>query len=1151
MTRDEAPPSDRSSSPAPPIEEGTPPSQRRFAQDDAPIEPVSDLDIEESLRLLDEIWPREKAGEEQFPRQFGRFTILGELGRGGFGVVYLAEDPLLGRKVALKLPRVEVLSGTESWRRFLREARAASRLDHPNLIPLLDAGAVGPVGYIVSAFVPGPSLEQWLRHIRGACSPRWAAGLVRELAQAIEHAHQKDVLHRDLKPANVMLHATECDRDAPDRRTWENGRPESWTPRICDFGLAKLREIGTDETKSRIGCGSPPYMAPEQAEGRQNDVGPATDVYGLGTILYELLTGRPPFSGRSDLEILRKVVADEPVSPRKHQPEVPRDLETICLKCLEKGPGKRYATSADLVEELERYLEGRPILARPLPVWARGWRWARRKPALAALATSTLIVFIIGLFGLLHYQATLRRHNHDLFKINTNHTVAIRRAEQSESDATAKRDEAEQQAKLIRRQLEVNQVSLAQRDMASGEYEMALRRLDDTVTTLGETGERNFAWSFLRRSIRDRLEVFQAHQAVPTCMAVSPDGRILASGDQLGAIWLWDLSSGTSRRLIEAQPQGIQHFEFSFDGHTLASSTFDHQGEILVWDVQSGKLRGKLAPRAGERVSSLLFTRDGARLAVVRTSPGQCGLPFVSFDVTAAARIFPLSNPGDIGPVAAELTDKRLQLLADLLDDPRPNPTAPLDDLKKSWAERPPRGVARTGASTLSVVGFGDGTFAVYRRDFALRLMIGRIDPHDTPMVLFDPVGSPGAPLPEERPQFERLAERLVDTSPGLRHASDMLVRQKAREPAAFSPDGRNLAVWREAEDSLTIKDVATGRDRLTFDLAPLNDLRSMVFSPDGASLAFGATDCKVRLWHLNAPPNPQVLPGHSGKQAWSLAFSPDSRTLASGGDDHKIRLWDVETGRQTAVISGHNALVTSLAFAPDGQTLASGSYDLKKPLILWDMTTRLPKFELEGHADRVRAVAFSPDSRTLASSGEDSTTMIWDTTKGVRTNTIPHRHHTGHSVAFSPDGRTVATGTWPDSIVLINVDTAVLRSITTDTEVHSLTFSPDGSRLISGHIDGLIRIWDVAETRQIQSPLFGHSKVVLGLSLSRDGRTLASASEDKTVRLWDTLTSQELLCLTDCKARVNAVAFSPDGDTLAAADHSGAITLWHAKPRH
>ena len=287
--------------------------------------------------------------------------------------------------------------------RFVREARAASRLDHPNLIPLLEAGSLGPVSYIVSAYVAGPSLDEWLRRNRGGAPPRWAAQIVGALARAMEHAHQRGILHRDLKPANVLLHVPECEGEPANRSAWEAGRLESWTPRICDFGLAKLQEIEAVETRSRMGCGSPPYMAPEQAESRQDDIGPATDVYGLGAILYELLTGRPPFSGASELETLRQVVADEPSEPRKLRPGVPRDLETICLKCLSKRPPSRYGGARALAEDLERFLDGRPIRARPLPPWSLAWRWCRRNAVIATSATMAAI-FITGVIWAAVFQ---------------------------------------------------------------------------------------------------------------------------------------------------------------------------------------------------------------------------------------------------------------------------------------------------------------------------------------------------------------------------------------------------------------------------------------------------------------------------------------------------------------------------------------------------------------------------------------------------------------------------------------------------------------------------------------------------------------------------------------------------------------------------
>ncbi|MGO9812910.1 MAG: serine/threonine-protein kinase, partial [Isosphaeraceae bacterium] len=360
-------------------------------------------DIRSCIQLLDRVWPREGAlpfpsPPNPVPATLGRFRILGELGRGGFGVVFLAEDPMLGRKLALKVPRVEVLSRGDAWRQFLREAMAASRLDHPNLVPLLETGEIGAVGYIASVYVEGPSLEAWLARQTERMPTRHAARLIVTLARAMDYVHQRGILHRDLKPANVLLQESATGDPASSAR---DGESSPFVPRICDFGLAKLLDMEAEETRSLVVAGSPSYMAPEQAEGRKQEIGPATDVYGLGAILYELLAGRPPFRGKTSLETLRQVVTEEPISPRQLRAGVTRDLETICLKCLAKKPARRYSTAAALADDLERSLAGRPILARPAPAWERAWKWGRRRPTLASLAVLSILTVFVGLVGLL------------------------------------------------------------------------------------------------------------------------------------------------------------------------------------------------------------------------------------------------------------------------------------------------------------------------------------------------------------------------------------------------------------------------------------------------------------------------------------------------------------------------------------------------------------------------------------------------------------------------------------------------------------------------------------------------------------------------------------------------------------------------------
>jgi tetratricopeptide (TPR) repeat protein len=333
------------------------------------------------------------------------YEILGELGRGGMGVVYLARTLALNRPCALKMILAGVHASAAATARFHAEAEAIARLRHAEIVQIYHVGTADGLPYLELEYLPGGSLD---RTLDGTPRPPAAAAqLVAILAGAIAEAHRQGIVHRDLKPANILLDS--------------RGRPK-----VADFGLAKMLDSDDGLTKSCAVLGSPSYMAPEQAAGQAKQIGPAADVYALGAILYELLTGRPPFRAATALETLAQVKSAEPVRPSQFQPGLARDLETICLKCLAKEPGRRYATAAALGEDLERYLNGEPIVARPAPVWERWWKWSRRRPTLAAALAVSATAVLLMLGGSFYYNARLR--------------AAVERAQAAEQTAIEQRD---------------------------------------------------------------------------------------------------------------------------------------------------------------------------------------------------------------------------------------------------------------------------------------------------------------------------------------------------------------------------------------------------------------------------------------------------------------------------------------------------------------------------------------------------------------------------------------------------------------------------------------------------------------------------------------------------------------------------------------
>lgn len=383
----------------------------------------------ECLELLQQAWPSEKPeASEPLPTNVDRFDVLEELGRGGFGVVYLAHDPALHRQVALKVQRPETVLSSLLRKRFLQEAHATASLNHPNIVTVYDVGEASLLAWIAVEYCPGMTLGQWLRDYQTAAPPRIAAEIVAKLAEAVAYAHSFGILHRDIKPSNILLVAGPP-RPGPLPRTEEaapldgGGAPcppdratlavrgiefiSAARVKLADFGLAKTLNDNSFETASGAMIGTPAYMAPEQIESRRDQIGPPTDVYGLGMVLYELLTAQPAFKGESRAEILQHVLLADPVPPRKISPQVPRDLQAIALQAIQKAPERRYLSAAELAVDLQSFLAGKPVRARQPSILEHTWRWVRRRPA--ALFAAALLITVAALFVANRHYAEANR----------------------------------------------------------------------------------------------------------------------------------------------------------------------------------------------------------------------------------------------------------------------------------------------------------------------------------------------------------------------------------------------------------------------------------------------------------------------------------------------------------------------------------------------------------------------------------------------------------------------------------------------------------------------------------------------------------------------------------------------------------------------
>jgi WD40 repeat protein/serine/threonine protein kinase len=1052
------------------------------------------------------------------PAQLGRFTLLRELGRGGEGVVFLASDPRLGRQVALKVPRPEVLVSPSARARFVREARAAAGLDHPNIVAVFEAGEEGPVAWIASAYCEGPTLAAWLKSRAAPVPVREAAALVAALADGVEQAHRHGILHRDLKPANILLQerTTETQRHREDRREnerKEEGQPEgpspsnvgsaahsstsspclcasvvNFLPKITDFGLAKLLDGEAGMTTTGAVRGTPRYMAPEQVEGSKA-IGPAVDIYALGTLLYEVLSGRAPFLAGTDLGTLRLVVTEEPLSPRRLRSDVPADLEAICLKCLEKDQRRRYPTAAALAEDLRRFLQGQPTHARPLGPGGRALKWVRRRPAVAALLAVSILAILGALLGVGWHAVELEKHNTqleqlniDLERLNTDlRETALR--EQSE------RSRAEAQTQLARRQLHVTRIRAAASAWENGRLLQMVEWLQDCPPE-----DRGLAWHELWRQGRRQVRLL-ATDTESGCLQVlfSPDGQSLAVSDRFGRIELWDPAAERRRAVLRGHVGSVR-LAMAPDSRTLAS-TGPLEADVILWDLATGRERTRLPPHPNG-VWNVAFSPDSQTLAVARRDQ-----PLELWNWAAGrVRLRLPMRPGGAkcvafspdGTTLAVGYDEPLVRLYDVVTGRQTRALTVKDRYAGVLAWSPD--------GTILAAGGRDGTAHL----FALTR------------------------VPDRSHRTIRVDDR-----------SDGSVRE-----LAFAPDGQTL-VTAGGDHIIKFWNVATGQAETT--LPQLRELDSVAYWPDGRWVAC-AKGREVVLYALQPEPEPPPFAKH-GKGVMSVAFAPGGRTLATASEDQTVTLWDPTTGQKRGVLP-HDSPVYAVAFAPDGYTLASGCRTGQ--VNLWDVATGEARAKLTGHTDRVWRLAFSPDGRMVASAGRDGKVRLWDAATGAARAVLHGHPDQVRSLAFTPDGRTLISGSKAEDAGSIHPTVLLWNPVTGQflrgllglhVEGWSLAVSPDGQTLVLGDSGGTLYWWDLA-TDQLVANLRGPPGYVHGAAFTPDGRTLAT-SHSKVLVLWDVATRQEMVRLTGHNDTIYHLAMAPDGRTVATVGVDGEVRLW------